>query len=300
LTIFTYHRVLAEPDPLLADEPDARVFRDQIGWLAKYCNVLALPDAAARLKAGTLPDRAATITFDDGYANNVDVALPILAELGVTATIFVAVDAVRRGIMWNDLAIEALRRAPDDLDLGDYGLGRVRLASDSDRARLVPQLLDRLKYLPLEERFDRAQALYEHATRAPAPRLMLTPDAVRRAASAGMDIGSHTVHHPILATLDDREARAEIEQSRDLVAEMAGVPPKSFAYPNGRPGRDYNGAHVAMVEDCGFELAVSTSWGCASRGSARFELPRIPLNERTESSCWTRVLKTYVQSYANR
>jgi len=297
LTIFTYHRVLAVPDPLLAEEPDARVFDAQVGWLATYCNILPLPEAAARLEAGTLPERAAAITFDDGYANNVDVALPILQRHGVTASIFIAVDAVRRGIMWNDLVIEALRRAPEEIDLTPSGLGRVKLTSDLDRARLVGSLLDRLKYVPLDERFDRARALYEHVARAAAPRLMLTDEGVRRAARAGMDIGAHTVNHPILAKLDADTARQEIEVSRHLVTEMTGIVPKSFAYPNGRPGRDYGPEHVAMVRACGFEVAVSTAYGCADRRSARFELPRLPLNERTQASCWSRVFKTYVASY---
>ena len=73
LLILTYHRVLARPDPLLKDEPDAKTFAAQMDVLSSYCNVLPLPEAVARLKSGSLPSRAACITFDDGYANNLEV-----------------------------------------------------------------------------------------------------------------------------------------------------------------------------------------------------------------------------------
>jgi peptidoglycan/xylan/chitin deacetylase (PgdA/CDA1 family) len=87
--IFTYHRVLERPDPLLPDEPDAALFEQQASWLAQFCNVLSMTDAVRRLAAGTLPARAACITFDDGYANNHDVAMPILRRLGLPATVYV-------------------------------------------------------------------------------------------------------------------------------------------------------------------------------------------------------------------
>ena len=118
LLIFTYHRVLAQPDPLLPDEADAASFAAHMDWVREFCNVLPLPEAARRLRDGTLPARATCITFDDGYANNYEVARPILLQRRLTATVFIAVDAVERGIMWNDLVIESVRQAGGRLDPG--------------------------------------------------------------------------------------------------------------------------------------------------------------------------------------
>jgi peptidoglycan/xylan/chitin deacetylase (PgdA/CDA1 family) len=298
LLIFTFHRVLAEPDPLLPDEPDAHFFARQMDWVAQFCRVLPLPEAARRLAAGTLPERAACITFDDGYANNYDVALPILQKRSLPATIFIAVDAVRRGIMWNDFAIEALRRARPDADLSELGLPRGALEGPT-RAQAVVQALERLKYQPLGERWDHARELFARLTGGAAPpRLMMTEETVAALARAGVDVGAHTVNHPILKVISGEEARAEIEGSRSWIAEVTGIAPTSFAYPNGRPGRDYDAAHVGMVRNAGFSLAVSTQWGCATAASAPFELPRLAPWDRTASRFWLRLLRTYAASYA--
>jgi peptidoglycan/xylan/chitin deacetylase (PgdA/CDA1 family) len=299
LLIFTYHRVLAEPDPLLPDEPDARLFASHMDWVAACCRVLPLPEAARRLRDGTLPDRAACITFDDGYANNYDVALPILRARGLPATIFIAVDAVRRGIMWNDFAIEAMRRARPDTDLSELGLPSGAFANPTKRAAAMTQALEQLKYQPLAQRWDRAQELYERITgSSAAPRLMMTADTVAKLPQAGIDVGAHTVNHPILKTLPADRAHAEIADSFRWVAEVTGLAPKSFAYPNGRPGRDYDASHAEMVRESGFALAVTTEWGCARSDSKPYELPRLAPWDRSPSRFWLRLLKTYAESYA--
>ena len=92
------------------------------------------------------------------------------------------------------------------------------------------------------------------------PRLMLTPAGVRQLADAGIDIGAHTVNHPILKGMADDDARSEIVGSARWVADVTGRAPRSFAYPNGRPGVDYDGRHAAMTREAGFELAVTTQW----------------------------------------
>ena len=68
--IFPYHRVLETEDPLTPGSPGARNFERQLRRISKYCNPLTLDDAIERLKHGSLPPRAVSVTFDDGYANN--------------------------------------------------------------------------------------------------------------------------------------------------------------------------------------------------------------------------------------
>jgi peptidoglycan/xylan/chitin deacetylase (PgdA/CDA1 family) len=283
LLIFTYHRVLERPDPLLPDEPDAAVFAAQMDWIAQFCRVLPLSEAVQRLARGTLPDRAACITFDDGYANNHDVAMPILVSRGLTATVYVTVDAIERGVMWNDLVIEAHRQRRDT------GNGSAPAA--------VEAALAELKYRPLEERWDAAAELYRQMTGAVPPRLMMTSEMVRAMARAGFEIGAHTVNHPILKRQPLEQARREIEGSRDWIANLLGAAPRSFAYPNGRPGRDYDESHARIVQEAGFESAVSTQWNCARSGSDRFQLPRVTFWDRTPRRFWLRLARTYAESY---
>lgn len=300
LAILTYHRVLQEPDPLQADEPDARLFDRQMSWLAQNFHVLPLPDAVDRLRRGSLPSRAVCVTFDDGYANNLEVALPILQRHGIAATVFVAVDAVERGLMWNDLVIEAVRRCKSDANLARAGFEGLSAANDGARAHCVAQLLQKLKYLPLAERWERAARLFRELADADPPRLMMTPQMVRALGQAGVDIGAHTVNHPILMKLDDATARSEIVGSRQWVRDMTGTAPRSFAYPNGRPGLDYDRRHAEMVRDAGFDLAVSTLWACASQRSDVYELPRIAPWDRTKDRFCARIARSYVTSYLRK
>lgn len=297
LQILTYHRVLPAPDALLPDEPDAAVFAAQMAAVARYCKVLALPDAARRLADGTLPACAACITFDDGYGNNHEIARPVLERLGLPATVFVAGDAVDRGVMWNDLVIEAIRGAKASLDLGPAGLGTVALSTSVPRAGIVTQVLNAVKYRPLRERWDLAVELYARNAGGPLPRLMMTRAQVKDLASRGFDVGSHTVTHPILATLAPDQARAEIAGSWRWVLEVAGTAPRSFAYPNGRPGRDFDHTHAAMVRDAGFEVAVTTVWGSARGGDDPLQLPRYTPWETSAGGLWRRLAKTTLRSY---
>src|SRR3954453_19801590 len=90
LSILIYHRVPVQPDPLFPDECNARLFDEQIQQLADCFNIIPLSDAVRALDVGRLPPPAACITFDDGYPDNAEVALPILLRHGVPATFFVA------------------------------------------------------------------------------------------------------------------------------------------------------------------------------------------------------------------
>ena len=110
LSILIFHRVLAQVDPLFPEEVDAARFDVICGWLRRWFNVLPLDAAVRRLRDGSLPRRAAAITFDDGYADNHDIALPILKKHGLPSTFFIATGFLDGGCMWNDTVIEAIRR----------------------------------------------------------------------------------------------------------------------------------------------------------------------------------------------
>lgn len=300
LMVLTYHRVLERPDPLLPSEPDIERFAAHMAILATHCSVLPLPEAAQRLREGTLPPAAVCITFDDGYRNNLDVAVPALQRHGLPATVFVMQNAIEVGIMWNDLVIEAVRRAPATMDLSTVGLGNVALPPLAERAPYVSRVLEALKYRPLHERWSGALELYRRIAAAAPPRLMLDEGELRRLAEAGIDVGGHTVNHPILAKLPEDEARREIADGADWLARVVGRRPVSFAYPNGRPGRDFNTSHMRIACEAGFELAVSTEWSCAMRNSDPFALPRVSFCDSPASRLPWRITRSYMASYRRR
>jgi peptidoglycan/xylan/chitin deacetylase (PgdA/CDA1 family) len=275
LSILIYHRVIREPDALVPGETCESEFDWQLAALRRWFTVLPLPEAIARLRAGTLPVRSACVTFDDGYADNVTVALPALLRHGVPATFFLATGFFDGGRMWNDSVIETIRSAEGSvLDARCIGLEPLDISDIASRRRALDTALVALKYLPQEERQARVDEFAAKASRPLPADLMMTTGQVRHLAASGMEIGAHTVTHPILARLEPARASSEIAESRQRLETIIGRRVTLFAYPNGRPGQDYRPEHVAMVKELGFEAALSTAWGVAHAASDMFQLPR--------------------------
>ena len=283
LSVLIFHRVLPQADPLQPDEPDAVTFESRMRWIQASFNVMPLAEAAAGLRTGDLPARSLCITFDDGYADNCTVALPILRRLKLQATFFVAAGFLNGGRMWNDSVIEAIRRAgAGSLDLSDLGLGIFDLAHTASRVAAIEQILGHLKYREPTERTALADAIARRIG-APLPDdLMLNTAQLRELRAAGMTIGAHTVDHPILARLSDDAARREIANGKRTLEALVGSPVTLFAYPNGEPGRDFTRQHVEMVRELGFRAAVTTASGAAMPGCDVHQIPRFTPWDRTE------------------
>lgn len=296
LSVLMYHRVLPERDPVLHDVLHASLFDTHMRTLREYFNVLPLGEAVDRLHDGTLPPRAACVTFDDGYRDNVEVALPILRRHGLQATFFIATGFLDGGRMFNDTVIEALRAMPGEVaDLEDFGLGRVSISTPVARRQAIDKVLRAVKYLPPERRTAAVDRLASRCGR-PLPRdLMMDSPQVRSLADAGMEIGAHTVNHPILTQVPIETAREEISGSKIHLQELLQRPIDVFAYPNGVPGKDYAAEHVPVVRDAGFKAAVSTSWGAADTTTDVYQLPRFTPWDRTPAKFAARMLLNCVR-----
>ena len=278
LSVLVLHRVLASPDALFPEAIDAARFDQMCGWLKSLFNVLPLDEAVRRLRAGSLPERALAISFDDGYADNYSQALPILVRHGLPATFFITTGFIGGGRMWNDTVIEAVRRtALSALDLRDLMGGEpsvYALDGSANRRAAIEAIIGQAKYLAIEERERVANEIAERADATLPTDLMMTARQVVDMRRAGMQIGAHTVSHPILAKLDERAARREIQDSKRYLEDVLGERVGLFAYPNGKPGEDYTPGIVALARETGFDAAVSTAWGAAHRATDPFELPR--------------------------
>src|SRR5690606_28857355 len=126
--------------------------------------------------------------------------------------------------------------------------------------------------------------------------LMMTSDQVRLLHSAGMEIGGHTVNHPILAKLDSKIAMEEIASNREILVNTIHAPVQAFAYPNGKPRQDYLQEHVRMVKKLGFETAVSTQWGVAGLNSDLFQLPRFTPWDKNQMGCTLRMAQNIIRN----
>ena len=291
LCVLMYHRVLPQPDPILAGEIDAELFEQHMRLLATEFNVLPLSEGCARLVAGSLPARAAAITFDDGYSDNEQVALPILRRLGLSATFFVSTGYSDGGVMFNDGVIEAVREAPaGEYDFTEQGLGRHVLDGSESRRLAIDRILRGLVHRAAAERRAIMERLLAEMDAALPKDLMMTPAQIAHLHREGMEIGGHTISHPILHLLDESQARAEIVGGKRRLEEITGAPVTLFAYPNGKPGEDYGLREVRLVQEAGFAAAVSTILGVAHRGSDPFQLPRYAAWERNQTRLGVRLL----------
>ncbi len=276
LSILTFHRVLARPDPIFPAEVDAARFDRLMALVARSFEVLPLQQAVRLLQQGALPPRALAITFDDGYADNHDIALPILQRHGLRACFFVATGFLDGGRMFNDTVIECIRRSPlPEVDLGVFGLGRLPLGSPAQRAAAIEKVIPVVKFRSTEQRAPLLAQLQRQCQPSSLPDdLMMSRRQLQALGAAGMEIGAHTVHHPILCQLSDAQAEAELRDGRDELRRLTGQPVTLLAYPNGLPDRDYDLRHVAMARRLGFEAAVTTASGVARPGQDPFQLPR--------------------------
>lgn len=270
LSILIYHRVIAKPDPLFPECVDARRFEQHLRLLTRWFRVLPLPVAVRQLRAGTLPSRAACITFDNGYADTADVALPLLQRYDASATFFVASSFLDGGCLWSDVVIDTIRAAPPGrLNLGRYGFGVYDVACPVRRRAVIDMLIETLSRLPAPERNARVAAMERGAATR-----MLCADQLLALHRAGMDIGAHTPGHAVLAALSNAEARSEIAGARSRLEAVIQAPVSLFAYSNGRPGRDFEQRHANMLRSAGYDAAVTSAWGAARPQTDLYELPR--------------------------
>lgn len=282
LSILVYHRILEQQDYLRPGVPVVEEFDWQMALLARYFNPISLSQAAEALKENRLPDRAVCVTFDDGYADNLTLGLPVLKKWGVPATVFVSTGFMNGGRMWNDTIIESFRCASaDSFSMEDLSMQNLPLRTRGERYAACEQTIKAVKHLAPVERealVSRIATLVEGQLPTD---LMLSTEQLTALHQNGVEIGAHTVNHPILAVLGDQEARDEIAKSRQQLESICQAEIKCFAYPNGVPGQDFLPRHRDIIEALGFEAAVTTTWGVSSHSTDPWLMPRFTPWDRT-------------------
>ncbi|WP_199610387.1 polysaccharide deacetylase family protein [Flocculibacter collagenilyticus] len=275
LSILIYHQVLEQPDNMRPTEPDAAVFRWQMSLVKRYFTPLSLTDAIQHLKNNTLPSNAICVTFDDGYENNLTVAQPILNELGIPATVYVATGFSQGENMFNDRIIDLIGDlANSQIDLTSIRQGVVALDSWQARRATATSVINAVKYLPIEQRKQLINQLYQDNGKTEYPARMMSAEQVAELSALGVEIGAHTVEHPILKSLSIEQQQWQIEHSQHELEAWIKKPVNHFAYPNGKFGADYSLDTVKCVKSCNFHSAVTTHRGISQSGSDLFQLNR--------------------------
>jgi peptidoglycan/xylan/chitin deacetylase (PgdA/CDA1 family) len=282
--ILMYHGVTAQPAGGLRNTEGKHVgvdrFAAQLRFLARYRRVLSLTDFVDGVLAGRDMRDAVTLTFDDGYENNVTCAAPVLSDCKLPASFFLATGYI--GVdrwMWVDRLESALDRAGGKDAVEVSGLGRVSLG---DR----PAALKTIKAYAKKQPDERVQEVVAEVARqcdaGDAPPdgdyRFMTWDQARQLKAAGFEVGAHTVNHPLLARVPLERGEREMLDSRDHIARELGACCDVFCYPNGKAG-DYT-PEIMTSAARHFRAALATNRGPA-RANERYELRRIGVGQGT-------------------
>ena len=272
--VLGYHSISSTTnDPFdLAVSPGQ--FEAHVEMLARDFEIVAADDARTAARSARV-----IVTFDDGYADNLEVAAPILAKAGFPATFFVNAPRSEREMWWDEIG-HALAGAVEpeflDLDVGRSVVLDVR--TEPARAQAVKNLGAHLETMPSAKIEALLGDLYSQLGFEPQPclrhRRLQDHEVVELSRLGSFEIGCHTQNHVALACIDHVEAQAEIEASRDHVTALTGAAPRSFAYPFGSFGYTLTSDHARMVEEAGFRQAFTTERQDVNRWFNPYLIPR--------------------------
>jgi peptidoglycan/xylan/chitin deacetylase (PgdA/CDA1 family) len=287
LLVLNYHRIGSPAGHLLDDgvlsaTPDD--FRAQVRCLRELFDLPPVEEVLRAVAAGCRFARpTALITFDDGYRDNVTLALPVLRELGVPALFFICTGFVSDNPLpvWDRISY-VFKKAPGDSLALDYPFAyRVsftRTPRSFAAERYFCDLSRCLAATDLERFFAHLEA---RAVAVPVDTLrqglFATWDEVRLLAESGMTVGAHTLTHPPLAQLSEDRQRHELVASKRLLEERLGRPVSALSYPFG--DREFFDARTKrLAREAGYLAGFSYYGGSNAPGQDPFDVRRVSVD----------------------
>ncbi|MBV8552217.1 MAG: polysaccharide deacetylase family protein [Acidobacteriaceae bacterium] len=283
LLILAYHGLSLRDEhkwaPDLYLHPD--VFRSRLACLRSMnASVLSLEEALRRLATNSLPPRSVVITFDDGFYDFLHHGVPILAEFGYPATLYLTTHYCHYRLPIIDLALSFIlwKCGRSDVELPEFGIHNpVSIVTYGERQAVMRSILEWADRQHLEtiakddiarQLADKLNVDYEELLRLRMFQI-LSPEEVNRVASSGIDVQLHTHRH---RTPRDRALFfREITDNRSQIREMTGKNPVHFCYPSG----DYASEFFGWLAECGIQSATTCEIGLAEAGSEWMRLPRV-------------------------
>ncbi|HYM75121.1 MAG TPA: polysaccharide deacetylase family protein [Candidatus Dormibacteraeota bacterium] len=292
--ILMYHSVMPDPtalaDILGGIAHSEHEFRAQMELLSRDYHPASLADVVKNLRSTQpLQKRTVVVTFDDGYSDNHEVAMPILNRLGIPATFYVTVDCVEnRTLPWPSRLRFAFRNTTLTAWVDSHARSWT-LADLPSRERVFLATCDeccQLRGQPQEEFVQRIER--ELKTRVPGESgsLMMNYDQVRGLARHGHIVGSHTVTHPNMAYVKASEASAEFTESKQRLEKELNLPVVHFAYPCPALSPHWNERTVEQSRAAGYESGVTTISGLTRRGDNPLSLKRMRPTKTAEGLRW--------------
>jgi len=271
--ILTYHR-FGESRP---DMTPPRVFARQLNYLQKHYRVVSLSHLSSLLSSGEPLTRGlAAITIDDGYRDAYELAFPILQKFNFPATLFVVTDFVDQSAwLWTDkVRFLAARASKPAIEKAAHQCG---ISIENQRpAEATTKLNEFLKSLSDDAKDEAISRIasslgVEVPTVPPKEFGAITWDQAREMDSAQVELGSHTLTHPILTQVDDQKLSAELCNSRARLEENLDRKVDLVCYPNG----DYDQRVVSAATRAGYSCAVTIEAGLNEAGCDPMQLRRV-------------------------
>jgi peptidoglycan/xylan/chitin deacetylase (PgdA/CDA1 family) len=288
--IFVYHR-FAPPGVAIPHRVSQDVFAWQLDQISRRNNVLTLEGCVSYfLEKRRWPERAVVLTIDDGYADFYEYAYPELRRRGLGATFFVTTNFIDRKIwLWPDrieYAVNNTRKDVVTIALTSDSI-KLPLATAPQRDFATKTLTNHCKALPDDSRKAFINAL---KTTLEVDLPAVPPPAFQSATwtqladmqENGIEIGSHTMNHPILSMLEYGNLEEEILKSKDVIKSHLGNEVRSFCYPNSSEP-DINKAVLYMVRTAGYSSAV---FGTNLKRWDLYRLPRLGLSNDRSDFLW--------------
>lgn len=256
---------------------------------ARANECVTVTEGVRRLREGRVGKKPMlAIIFDDGYADLLSVAVPILERVGIPATSFVIVGcAETRGIPWYDevgRVIFATPKSTYSLSHGGETLSWNLPERSVARFGVYWDVIRKLKATFRREliaEVERSAARHDVEPHDPNSRpMMMSVDDVQEAARRGIEIGCHSITHPILPLVSDDELETEIAGGRKRLEHLIGRPVTSFCFPNG----DNDPRCRAVAERSGYEAAVTCALGANFADHLEtYGLRRVPMSEKIDA-----------------
>jgi peptidoglycan/xylan/chitin deacetylase (PgdA/CDA1 family) len=294
--ILNYHRILDPGDgsvpPGMYVRP--RTFDKHLRYLKRNYQVVTMkPLVAEREKRQVQQRPLCAITFDDGWCDNYERALPLLRKYELPATLFVSTNFIGNGRHPWFYRLGRILHAMADIPEGaraeirpkgrsrfPVALERWLAASPRERRRNADLVIEEMKNLPAAElelfveQWHRELAATGGLVDDTEP-AMLDWQQVREMADSLFEIGSHGVTHFILTNLSPEKVKQEAVESKQCIETQLGRPIDGFSYPNG----DYSPAVEAQIRAAGYAYACTTRPGYVRSDDKFFQLKRIRVHD---------------------
>lgn len=293
-TCLMYHRIAPDEAPRDTAQPafqpnrslivSAGAFNEQMAYLSRHCNCLSLPQAIDYLKSGRLPHRSVVVTFDDGYLDNLTIALPILKAHGIPATVYVTTGLISQdaSLWWYELEQCIATNVELNFMWRNQNY-RFVMAGHLEKQESYIFLNRMLKNMDLNEQNEFMNQLHCKArVKFKYSDLVLHRQHLSRlAAEPLITIGAHTHNHPVLSRLSNILLRREVGHSRELLQSWTKRPVTHLAYPFGDK-QQADKREFEVARELGFESAVTTRLGHihSFHRNHLFALPRVAIDDQ--------------------